>query len=321
VYCENSSMNKLFLICYFCFSYTNLYALTIDEAKNKCLELGFKSDTEQLGNCVLKLSKPEAGQTSTRPETSIDNPSTHLLNVITTKFFKDCNVCPEMVEIPSGSFLMGSNDEIFLNNIPFLKNEKPIHKVEIKSFAVGKYEVTQEEYFLIMDSNPSSSKGRNLPVVNVSWRDAKTFVKKLSQKTGKKYRLLSEAEWEYAARGGSSTTYPWGNSINEIDLYAWYLYENNPNISAKDVGSKKANQFGIHDMLGNVYEWVEDCWHENYVGAPSDGSAWVTGDCSRHVLRSSAWFLDQKSMRPAFRSNFSESGKDLSTGFRVARDL
>ena len=114
-------MKNFFFLFVFGLSVGCLSAMTIGEAKNKCLELGFKADTEQLGNCVLKLSKPEAGQTSTRSETSIDNPSTHLLNVITTKFFKDCNVCPEMVEIPSGSFLMGSNDEIFLNNIPFLK--------------------------------------------------------------------------------------------------------------------------------------------------------------------------------------------------------
>ena len=143
--------------------------------------------------------------------------------------FKDCDDCPEMVVIPAGSFMMGSppdpEQDPFSNAKPVKagdETEKPQHLVIIQSFAIGKYEVTQEQWYAVMGSNPSSNKGRTLPVENVSWDDAQVFVQMLSKKTGKKYRLPSEAEWEYAARGGSTTTYPWGNSDAELHVYAWF---------------------------------------------------------------------------------------------------
>ena len=237
--------------------------------------------------------------------------------------FKDCDDCPEMVVIPAGSFLMGSppdpEPDPFSNAKPLKvgdDTERPQHRVNLQSFAIGKYEVTQEQWFAVMGNNPSSNKGRTLPVENVSWDDAQLFVKKLSQKTGKKYRLPSEAEWEYAARGGSTTTYHWGNSDAELHVYAW--------VSAKtqQVGIKKPNQFGLYDIAGNVWEWTQDCWNPNYSGAPTDGSAWAGGDCSKRVMRGISWYTREHGLlRTALRASLKGADRDTVFGFRVARDL
>ena len=239
--------------------------------------------------------------------------------------FKDCDECPEMVVIPAGSFLMGSppdpEQDPFSNAKPVKvgdETEKPQHLVTIQSFAIGKYEVTQEQWFAVMGNNPSSNKGRTLPVENVSWDDTQVFVQKLSQKTGKKYRLPSEAEWEYAARGGSTTTYPWGNSDAELHVYAWFNAIAN---TTNPVGLKKPNQFGLYDMIGNVWEWTQDCWNGNYKNAPIDGSAWTGGDCSQRVLRGGSWINFPQFLRSAFRFWNSTAVRDDYYGFRVARDL
>ena len=183
--------------------------------------------------------------------------------------FNDCDDCPEMVLIPTGSFLMGSppdpEQDPFSNAKPVKiarDNEKPQHLVNIQSFAIGKYKVTQEQWHAVMGINPSLNKGRSFPVDGISWDDSQLFVQKLSQKTGKKYRLPSEAEWEYAARDESATN----NATNPVD-------------------PKKSNQFGLHEMRGKVLEWTEDCWNENYNGAPINGSAWLKGQCDRRVFR------------------------------------
>ena len=242
--------------------------------------------------------------------------------------FKDCDVCPEMVVISAGSFMMGSppdpEPDPFSNAKPEKfgeDNEKPQHRVDIESFAIGKYEVTQEQWYAVMGNNPSFNKGRKHPVENVSWDDAQLFVQKLSQKTGKKYRLPSEAEWEYAARGGSITKYPWGNSDAELHVYAWFNAIAN---ATNPVGLKKPNQFGLHDMLGNVWEWTQDCWHEDYFGAPRNGSAWTTGeDCSKRVLRGGSWDDDPQRLRAASRFSYRYAAGYYfyDIGFRVARDL
>jgi formylglycine-generating enzyme required for sulfatase activity len=239
--------------------------------------------------------------------------------------FKDCDECPEMVVIPAGSFLMGSppdpEQDPFSDAKPVKvgeENEKPQHRVHIKAFAIGKYEVTQEQWYAVMGNNPSSSKGRTLPVENVSWDDAQLFVQRLSQKTGKKYRLPTEAEWEYAARGGSNTTYPWGNSHAELHVYAWFsAIANGTNL----VGLKKPNQFGLYDMIGNVWEWTQDCWNANYEGAPTDGSAWARGKCILRVVRGGSWSLDQSSLRSALRLDAYTRFSRQYNGFRVAKDL
>ena len=241
--------------------------------------------------------------------------------------FKDCDECPEMVVIPAGSFMMGSppdpEQDPFSNAKPVKigeDNEKPQHRVDIQSFAIGKYEVTQEQWFAVMGNNPSSKKGRTLPVENVSWDDAQLFVQKLSQKTGKKYRLPSEAEWEYAARGGSTTTYPWGNSYAESHVYAWFNAIAN---ATNPVGLKKPNQFGLYDMLGNVWEWTQDCWIGNYKGAPTDGSAWTgdfeIGNCAQRVLRGGSWVNDPDHLRSAIRGWITTA--NVYSGFRVAMSI
>ena len=228
--------------------------------------------------------------------------------------FKDCEECPEMINIPAGRFLMGSDPFTNLAN----EFEKPQHLVQIQAFAMGKYEVTQEQWYAVMGNNPSSKKGRTLPVENVSWDDAQLFVQKLSQKTGKKYRLPSEAEWEYAARAGSTTTYPWGNSDAELHVYAWFSAIAN---ATNSVGLKKPNQFGLYDMIGNVWEWTQDCWNLNYSGAPTEGSAWMSGDCSQRVLRGGFWISVPLLLRSAERGKSTSSNRFSYAGFRVARDL
>ena len=241
--------------------------------------------------------------------------------------FKDCGECPEMVVIPAGSFMMGSppdpEQDPFSNAGPVKiskDDEKPQHLVNIQSFEIGKYEVTQEQWYAVMGNNPSSKKGRTLPVENVWWDDAQLFVQKLSQKTGKKYRLPSEAEWEYAARAGSTTTYPWGNSDAELHVYAWFSAIAN---ATNPVGLKKPNQFGLYDMIGNVWEWTQDCWIGNYRGAPIDGSAWTgdfeIGNCAQRVLRGGSWVNDPDHLRSAIRGWITTANGY--SGFRVAMSI
>ena len=237
--------------------------------------------------------------------------------------YKDCDDCPDMVVIPEGSFLMGSppdpEQDPFSNAKPVKvgeDSEKPQHRVDIQTFAIGKYEITQEQWFAVMGNNPSSNKGRTLPVENVSWDDAQLFVQKLSQKTGKKYRLPSEAEWEYAARAGSTSAYPWGNSNAELHVYAWF---NSIANTTNPVGLKKPNQFGLHDLISNVFEWTEDCVNPNYSGAPTDGSAWLSGNCSLRVLRGGSWVNDPQHLRTAIRSGNTSSNRSNYIGLRVAR--
>lgn len=235
---------------------------------------------------------------------------------------KDCAECPEMMRIPAGSFLMGSplKQEPYVNETSEAReDEKPQHHVAIKAFAIGKFEVTQEQWFALMGSNPSHHKGPQLPVENISWDDAQTYIQKLSQKTGKKYRLPSEAEWEYAARAGSTKRYSWGDNYLDSHLYAWSgatAVETNP------VGLKKPNQFGLYDMLGNVSEWTQDCWNDNYNGAPDDGSAWLSGNCSLRVLRGGSWGDDPRNLRTAIRDGTHPTYYRFSgSSFRVAADI
>jgi len=232
---------------------------------------------------------------------------------------KDCPECPEMVVLPSGSFMMGSPPNPFSNlelKSIGLPDEKPQHLVSIQSFAIGKYEVTQEQWYAVMGNSPSENKGRNLPVEQVSWDDVRQFISKLNLKTGQKYRLPSEAEWEYAARAGSETAYPFGDSDSELQTYAWFsAIADKTNM----VGSKRPNQFGLFDMLGNVWEWTEDCWHDNYLGAPLDGKAWdAVCNASGRLLRGGSWFNEPPYFRVAFRIRFPAHTRDRTIGFRLA---
>jgi formylglycine-generating enzyme required for sulfatase activity len=191
--------------------------------------------------------------------------------------------------------------------------------VQIQSFAIGKYEVTQEQWYAVMGNNPSANKGRALPVEQGSWDDVQQFIAKLNQKTGQKYRLPSEAEWEYAARAGTTTTWSFGNDVSKLGNYAWY--KENSGLKTHAVGQKLPNAFGLFDMHGNVWEWVQDCWHETYAGAPTDGSAWTTG-CSGNyrALRGGSWYYFQEDLRSASRGWYASEDRG-GVGFRLAKAL
>jgi formylglycine-generating enzyme required for sulfatase activity len=225
--------------------------------------------------------------------------------------FKDCTDCPELVVIPAGSFTMGSNDYY---------NEEPPHSVSIKSLALGKTEVTQGQWKAVMGSNPSYFKqcGDHCPVESVSWNDAQEYIKKLNAKTGKLYRLPSESEWEYAARGATNTKWSHGDNESALGDYGWYIVNSGTKTHA--VGQKRSNPYGLHDMHGNVWEWVEDCRHENYSRAPSDGSAW-TSNCkdTYRVRRGGSWSNSPVFLRSASRDWSAPDIRNTYGGFRIAR--
>jgi formylglycine-generating enzyme required for sulfatase activity len=238
------------------------------------------------------------------------------------RVFRDCtDICPEMVVVPAGEFTMGSNES---------GREKPPHRVTIqRPFAVAKFEVTFAEWDACVTdggcrrpSDEGWGRGRR-PVVNVSWHDAKEYVAWLSRKTGKHYRLLSEAEWEYAARAGTTTRYAFGDTISRSQ--AQFSSEGSyrtTGAKTAEVGSFPGNAFGLHDMHGNVWEWVEDAWQPNYHGAPVDGSVWAGGDVSQRVLRSGFWcYYAPYDLRSAARCWLEPGRYDVDVGFRVARTL
>ena len=232
--------------------------------------------------------------------------------------FKDCADCPEMVVIPTGTFMMGSKADPFAST-QTAADEQPQHSVSIASFALGKFEVTQEQWYALMGNLPGHFKGRNLPVEQVSWEDVQEFMQKLSIKTGQKYRLPSEAEWEYAARADSPTNYSFGDDPSQLIRHAWF--SDNSSYTTHPVGEKMANSFGLHDMHGNVFEWAQDCWNESYAGAPADGSPWNTGDCSKRVVRGSSWLDSRQYLRTAYRDRNAAADQYNFVGFRVARAL
>ena len=271
--------------------------------------------------------------------------------------FRDCDTCPEMVVIPAGTFRMGS----LASEDGRYDDEGPQHRVAVSSFALGRYEVTRSEYaeFVTATSRGSGDRcfeqwtgrqntarswrapgfvqGGRHPVVCVSWHDAQAYAVWLSEETGESYRLPSESEWEYAARAGTTTSRYWGNSPSSQCGYA-----NGADAAAKSrfsgwtvagcddgaiwtasAGSYGVNDLGLFDMLGNVLEWVEDCWHEDYREGPTDGRAWtVGGDCGRRGLRGGSWIDPPRNLRSAgFRDWSPPSGRGVDAGFRVARTL
>ncbi len=243
--------------------------------------------------------------------------------------FRECasvDDCPEMVVVPAGDFIMGSptNEEGRTNS------ESPQHKVTIaRPFAVSKFEVTFDEWDAcatygdcdrqILDNG--FGRGRK-PVINVSWYEAQRYVAWLSKMTGKPYRLLSEAEWEYAARGGTKTSYSWGDEIGKGKANCLGCGSEWDGKQTAPVGSFAANAFGLHDMHGNGSEWVEDCYHANYDGAPPNGHAWTAGgDCSSRILRGGGWDNSPVNLRSASRGSGTTFIQSNSLGFRVARTL
>ena len=234
--------------------------------------------------------------------------------------FRDCPECPEMVWLPAGGYVMGSDGAV--------KEEKPAHKVTFaRPFAMGKYEVTFDEWDACRaasgcDHDPDDHKwgrGRR-PVMNVTHDQAKGYVAWLARKTGFAYRLPSEAEWEYAARAGTTSEYFWGdqpgqNRANCRDCGAeWSAKGSGP------VGSFPANPWGLHDLHGNVWEWVEDCWNPSYAGAPADGAPWLAGNCGRRVMRGGSWYYFSRNSRSAWRFSNDFRVPSYGIGFRVVRE-
>ncbi|MBD2041691.1 SUMF1/EgtB/PvdO family nonheme iron enzyme [Microcoleus sp. FACHB-672] len=236
------------------------------------------------------------------------------------------NVSLEMVSIPGGTFLMGSP----ITEKERCSDESPQHRVTIQPFFLGKYPVTQAQWELVMGNKPAKFKGNNRPVEQVSWNNAIEFCQKLSQITGRNYCLPSEAEWEYACRAGTTTPFHFGKTLTPDlanyngnyysfgGLYCWEL-EGVYRQQTTDVGSFRPNAFGLYDMHGNVWEWCQDVWHENYNGAPSDGSAWESGgDSNRRLLRGGSWYNYPRNCRAAYRSGIVPDFRYVGIGFRVA---
>ena len=214
----------------------------------------------------------------------------------------------EMVLVKGGTFKMGSNES---------DDEKPIHTVTVGDFYIGKYEVTQKEWEALMGSNPSQFKGANLPVENVNWNDIQEYIQKLNSKTGKKYRLPTEAEWEYAARGGNQEQKYKYSGSNSIDEVAWY--DGNSNRQTHEVGQKQPNELGIYDMSGNVWEWCSDWYDANYYkNSPSKNPQGPSSGGSR-VLRGGSWYDFDNYCRSSYRSYSYPDYRNYNLGFRLVQ--
>jgi formylglycine-generating enzyme required for sulfatase activity len=236
----------------------------------------------------------------------------------------------EMVMIPGGSFMMGSPEKEEGSD----DDERPQHEVTIEPFWLGQYQVTQAQWKFVaklpqvnkeLNPDPSRFKGDNRPVEQVSWKDAVEFCDRLSKHTKRQYRLPSEAEWEYACRAGTTTPFHFGETIT-TDLANYngnYTYgdgvEGVYRKETTEVGSFPPNNFGLYDMHGNVYEWCQDSWHDNYTDAPTDGSAWLSSkeDSNTKLLRGGSWLNDPDYCRSAYRSYDFLDGNYYAIGFRV----
>ncbi|QYY32493.1 MULTISPECIES: formylglycine-generating enzyme family protein [Cupriavidus] len=233
---------------------------------------------------------------------------------------RDCPVCPVLVSLPAGSFTMGSNASD--------PAEKPSHHVTISQpFAIGRYEVTVEQWNACVDTGGCdriatvANSAKNSPVRDVSWDDAQQYVTWLSKTTGKTYRLPTEAEWEYAARGGTASAYWWGDQMRKGTANCKDCGDPWSQDAPANVGSFAANPFGLYDVNGSVWEWVRDCWHSSYKNAPTDGRSWEEASCGARVIRGGSWREGASYMVSSTRFKYSSSVRQSQNGFRVARDL
>ncbi|PSO19953.1 formylglycine-generating enzyme family protein [Bradyrhizobium sp. MOS002] len=234
--------------------------------------------------------------------------------------FKECDLCPVMIVVPAGRFTMGASAD----EPGSTADERPQHQVIFPSFSVGRFPVSLDEWNVCVmrkgcsyrASDPISSSEWK-PVTNIQWAEAKEYVDWLSRSTGKPYRLLSESEREYVARAGTTTAFWWGDS------FAPDRIEERQGAGTNSLPSRPSlpNPWGFYEIHGNVYDWVEDCWHDNYQGAPADGSAWIEGDCSRHVLRGGSPSRAVQTRRAAARIWFGPSNRMQYMSVRVARTL
>lgn len=297
------------------------------------------------------------------PYLSVTNPVSQGTARAPGTVFKDCVDCPEMVVIPGGRFLMGvtaDEEEREGMSDEFRHRSQPQRSVDVQGFSAAKYETTRAQYRVFVQAtgrssdgcfiwtgvqvekdpgkdwrNPGYAQDEQHPVACVSWEDASAYVRWLSQQAGKNYRLLSEAEWEYAARAGTTTARFWGTAENSSCGYAngadlttrpqvpgasnWDIAQCNDRYAyTAPVGSYQANAFGLYDMLGNVGEWTQDCWNVNYNNAPSDGTAWAVGDCSQRTVRGGSWDDAPLGLRAGYRVGSAVYIRVYSRGFRVA---
>ena len=225
----------------------------------------------------------------------------------------------EMVLIPEGEFVMGAPE----TELKSRDNERPQHKVNVPTFFMGRYPITQEQWQEIMGNNPSRFKGDKRPVEIVSWKKAQEFCARLTKLTNREYRLPSEAEWEYAARAGIKTPFHYGETItSELANYNGnYIYgagvKGEYRRETTEVGQFSANEFGLCDMHGNVCEWCEDDWHDSYQNAPIDGRAWLSEKSSKKIVRGGSWNFNPNNCRSAYRDMIDHDNRDVDLGFRV----
>jgi formylglycine-generating enzyme required for sulfatase activity len=254
------------------------------------------------------IATPKPTPTPPRPATAAPSPAT----------MRDCDSCPELTLVPPGSFQMGSND--------LYEFEKPTHQVTVRGFYLGTREVTFEEWDACVDQGGCSLRpddrglGRGKrPVTDIHWNDANAYLAWLSLKTGRRYRLPTESEWEYAARAGSTATYPWGQAL-EKERANCIGCNDQPHRQTIATGQFPPNGFGLLDMAGNAAEWVADCWSENYRAAPRDGSAYTAPGCRERVLRGGSFNNDPRYLRSAARFKYEADVRYYTNGLRVARE-
>ena len=254
--------------------------------------------------------KTNSGKRSTTPGSPSRRAGTGMTQTEKDRIIQ--NLINNMVYVQGGTFMMGATSE---QGSDAYGDEKPAHQVTLSAFSIGRYEVTQEEWQTVMGSNPSNFKGVKRPVDNVSWNDCQEFIRKLNAMTGRRFRLPTEAEWEYAARGGNrSQGYKYSGS-NNLNSVAWY--RDNSGETTHDVGQKSPNELGIYDMSGNVWEWCSD-WYGNY---SSSSQTNPTGSYSGsiRVSRGGSWYSDARYCRVSTRSNFTPDRRYISLGLRLAQ--
>jgi eukaryotic-like serine/threonine-protein kinase len=288
------------------------------------IALALKQKTSESSNVATNSSTnervaslPTATPTATPQPSAAPSVSPSPQMELPQTFTDNVNGVPlEMALVPNGNFLMGSPETEGPNN------ERPQHQVTIAAFYIGKDEVTQGQYKALMGVNPSEFVGDNLPVENVTWKDAKEFCSRLSRLTRRKYRLPSEAEWEYACRAGTNSIFAFGNSLSskQANFDGRIPYNAPVGVYRKQtapVGSYQPNAFGLYDMHGNVWEWCEDVYHKNYSGAPTDGTAWEESSGER-VTRGGSWLSNGAGLRSALRDKMPPDDHFAAAGFRVA---
>jgi formylglycine-generating enzyme required for sulfatase activity len=236
------------------------------------------------------------------------------------KVVRDCENCPEMVVLEPGSFIMGDNHGD--------RSEKPAHRVKISApYAIGKYEVTVSQWNACVQAEAckavTSTAGSpdKSPARDISWTDTQRYVHWLSKQTGENYRLPTEAEWEYAARAGTDSRYWWGEKIQAGKANCRGCGGDWNNDAPANVDALPPNPFGLYGMNGGVWEWVEDCWHKDYDGAPTDGSAWTSDDCRENVIRGGSWRNNSTYAHSASRFTYDTAVRYILNGFRVAKSL